>query len=231
MVSILTFPRTLPDVILYCDGFDFQTDTKPSATNSGVGLIVENGCPLILAKYRTPKYFGSNFGTVMGWLDSVKSPPQPVLAWDVRHPHPLAYPNGISGMTRAGGGAFDGTCKLAAVDTDGYRLTLGASGGYLPDGFQLGPGDPLSLDWDESGGKSRRAYHRVSSVLAAANSSGVLQVEVRPATVGTYTTGVTVYLDKPCFKGYLVPGTDESPTSGDQVGVFKFQIKQDMRRL
>lgn len=227
MVSVITFPRVLPDVTLYCDGFDFQTDTRPSATNSGVGLIVENGCPLILAKYRTPKYFGATFATVLGWIDSVKSPPQPVLAWDVRHPHPFAYPNGISGLTRAGGGAFDGTCTLSAVDADGLRLTLSG----LPAGFQLGPADPLSFDWDASGGKSRRAYHRVSSALAGADGSGVLQVEVRPATVGTYSTGATVYLDKPTFKGFLVPGSDESPTSGDQVGVFKFQIKQDMRQL
>jgi hypothetical protein len=69
------------------------------------------------------------------------------LAWDLGRPYPKAYlTTGFAGMTRAGGGSFDGTATSwsETITADGdSQVTLHG----LPAGFVLGQGDYIGFRW------------------------------------------------------------------------------------
>lgn len=221
----LSFPRNLPGgVPIYCTAFDLDVVGDLSATNAGDPLIVQNGPSIWKASFTTPELRGANFRAMEAWLLSVKSPPQPFWSPDLRAKYPRAYQGGFGSLTRAGGGAFDGTCTVSSVGGDG--VTLGLS--TLPVGFGLGPGDPLCFDYD-NGGFTRRAYHRVVSGAAVANGSGVISVEVRPVLTASLSNGTAVTLLQPKAKFLLVPGSDKCPRSDIGRGVFSFDARQTLK--
>lgn len=233
----ITYPRDFPSLLfpsggalLLCDSFEMEPDINPSVNRAGEGLAVENTAALWRADYHTMPLYGAAFRAMSGWMSSIMAPRGPVWAWDVRCKFPYAYQKiGWTGLQRAVGGAsFDGTCTLSAVDSGGVLLTLSG----LPAGFVLGPGDPLAFNWDvATGGAFRRAYHRVVSDAAVASSAGTLTVEVRPVTRGQYATGVTVYLEAPKMRAWLVPDSAKMPRDDSQMGAFSFSLRQDNRQV
>ena len=175
------------------------------------------------ATYSTPILYGSDFTTMSAWLELIKNPPQYFWAWDTKSRYPFAYRGvGFTGLVRAGGGAFDGTCTLASVASD--SVSVGLSG--LPVGFMLGPEDRISFSWDTS----RQALHKIVSPASAADGSGNLTVEVRGITNPIYAPGATAALSQACFKAYLRKGTDKAPRDDQGYGKFSFEALQTLRQ-
>lgn len=98
----------------------------------------------------------------------------PFYAGDVGRPFPLSCPNGFGGLTRAAGGAFDGTATGWSVNADRDKPTLTG----LPAGMALTVGDYVMWKWTTST-EPRRSLHRVVED-ASADGAGAAAVLVEP---------------------------------------------------
>lgn len=115
------------------------------------------------------------------WIRSLKGAAHGFIMWDARRRYPRAYPGGWAGMTRHGGGAFDGTAPAPTLDGTRTILTIST----LPTAFQVQPGDMIGLS---DGTNLKR--HAVEVMEPATASAGVLSVQVNPALwheVGAWT--------------------------------------------
>lgn len=216
----LTYPLDLPDVPLRCTSFGFSIPSQRSATTGGAPQIVERGRAILQAQYETPVLRGADFALMTAWERAMLKAKATVMAWDVRSRYPAAYTGvGFTGLTRAGTStAFDGTCTLGSVGADGYSLVLSG----LPAGFILSPGDGMSFKWDGS----RTAFHSVADLTkCAATDAGLMTVNVDPATISGYTTGVAVTLEKAAFYGTLAQFNKAERESG-RLGVWAFTVTQ-----
>lgn len=106
----------------------------------------------------------TNYGIAHSFFLSLKSGAKSFKAYDLRRYWPITYGPACLGLTRAGGGAFDGTCTLTAAG--GASVSLSG----LPAGFKVGLGDYVSFPWLGS----QRLVKAVEAMTA--DGSGVLSV-------------------------------------------------------
>jgi hypothetical protein len=217
----ISFPRTLPAVPLYVTAFDLVTMGEDSVTQGGTPLVVETGPSLWKVSFATPGLVGSDARLMAAWLRSIKSPPQPFYAADQRHMLPGAYQGGFGVLTRATGGAFDGTAQLGGVGADNLTPQITT----LPAGFKLGPGDMIAFDYNSG---ASRALHTVVSDQAAADGSGNLTIEVRPVIRAGFSTGATVFLSGAPAKFNLVRDSDKASTNNTNKTIFTFDGMQTL---
>jgi hypothetical protein len=136
------------------------------------------------------------------------------LGWDLGRPYPKAYPAGFSGMTRAGGGSFDGTATSWAetIDADGdSQVTLNG----FPDGFELNAGDYVGFEYDAT--ESSVAGLPWSVVVrvvegATADGSGVIAPVCEPPIPSAVPADATATVANPKCVMTLV--TDQSKLNG-----------------
>jgi len=125
-------------------------------------------------------------------------------AYDVFRPRPIRHDTGkpLSGV-RAGGGAFDGTATLAAINNS---LSISVSG--LPAAFWLSEGDYVEL---RQGNAS--SLHRIRSD-AIATAGGVVTLSIRYA-LDTQNFGLTaqVRFEKPSCLMQIDPGSYDGKKS------------------
>lgn len=120
------------------------------------------------------------------WFDSMRAGLGTFLCHDYARPRPLDYL--LSGLpaTKAGGGAFDGSCDVDAVTA--HTITLSG----LPDAMQFREGDYVGLVQS-----SRYGLFQVT-VDQAANGSGVVTLDVLPAVnLNVFTADATAQVEKP----------------------------------
>lgn len=137
----------------------------------------------------------------LAWAAALYGSQKHFLARDVFRPFPRAYaalpgsglPRGDwTGVTRAGGGAFDGTVAAAnwgVPDAEKVLVYLTT----LPAGFVLSHLDWISFEWasaEAPGGVSHAWVQGVEPVVAS--GSGVLTVQVSPAVPRVVPAGATV---------------------------------------
>lgn len=123
---------------------------------------------------------------IRAFLDRLQGGVARVYMGDWLRRHPVAYPNGLGGLTRAGGGSFDGTADVTALSA--YTVSLAT----LPNGFALGAGDMVGLAEGEA-----RSLHRIVEA-ATANSSGVVTLTVEPAIpTPVFTAAATANFSSP----------------------------------
>ena len=125
----------------------------------------------------------------------------PFYGYDNARPFPLSCPNGFVGMTRPGGGAFDGSATSWSISED--HQDVGLTG--QPAGLVLGLGDYGMLRW-QTGGSERRSLHRVL-VGGVANGSGVMSVMVEPPVPSLVPGGAVWDLNRPHCVMKLKPET------------------------
>lgn len=106
-------------------------------------------------------------------------------AYDPEREYPSNYPSGFGGLTRAGGGAFDGTGTVTALTNYGFTIAT------LPASFVLKEGDLIGLV--QSG---YRGLYEISADVTA-NGSGVATVAVEPEVGSVFTTSATFNLYRP----------------------------------
>lgn len=160
----ITYPRALPS--LRIAGCTFELDrvefTSPEAGGQLTQMEMLAGAVWI-AKYETTPPTEIEFDNWRAWTASLKGARRLFYGQDVRRRMPRAYRSGFADLTRAGGGAFDGTITAAnwSVNTARDELTLGT----LPVGFTLSKTDYVGF----TGGVAQRTLHRF---LETANASG-----------------------------------------------------------
>lgn len=216
----ITYPRSLPSGYrLVSSKFELIHGTVSSVTKGGAVTSTEISDPFWKLEVTTPPLVHTEAAVWQAWWESLRGGGKSFLAHDMRRNWPIAYPNNTLPATRAGGGAFDGTAKLAAISA--YEITIGAAGGYLPASYQVKAGDKIGL-------VASGAYH-VHRALedVTANGSGVAVVPVSPFTYPTtFTTALTtVNLVKPLAQFIPDPGS-WSYTDGIDAQPIAFSARQ-----
>jgi hypothetical protein len=93
----------------------------------------------------------------------------PFLAYDPSQEYPALYPNGFGGLTRFGGGAFDGTANVTVLTPTTITVDT------LPVGFTVSEGDLVELK------QSTEVYGLFRSMSTyIANASGLTTITVEP---------------------------------------------------
>lgn len=142
---------------------------------------------------------------------------------------PLLYGAGFTGLTRAGGGAFDGSLTSWSQTIGGDGQALATLNG-LPAGFALSRGDYLDFRWTTSSVPRR---HLVRALEAAtANGSGVIAgVSVDPPILSRIVPSDAVgHLDNPaCVMRLMTSQTTVSAMDRRKVAGGSIVAIQDLR--
>lgn len=171
----LTFPRPLPATGAASEYFEPERVDYVSPEAGGRIGGVSAGFPLWRGVWTLGRTM--SLQTSEEWralVASLRGAQRTFYGGDYGRPLPLAYPNGFTGLTRAGGGAFAGAASSWSVN--GTRDVPVLNG--MPAAFSLSLGDYIMWRW-ETGGEQRRSLHR-SVEAATASGAGVLTVTVEP---------------------------------------------------
>jgi len=172
-VSVV-FPIAMP-VGVATEYFEPERVDAISPTNDGAVSGVTLGFPLWRARWGLGKSISR--ATSEEWRAFVallRGQQKTFLGFDQGRPLPLAYPDGFEGLSRFGGGAFDGSATSWSVNADRDEPTLSG----FPPGFVISVGDYIMWRWT-TGGEARRALCR-AVLPSVANSGGVIAVRVEP---------------------------------------------------
>lgn len=212
----ITFPRDLPELagdrVLFSQcSFDPSYQQVVSPTRGGLVQVANFGVDLWTMEYATDAVDYQTGLEYMSWLHSLRGGGRLFKAWHPLRRYPYAYPNGFGGMTRAGGGTFDGTCTLSTIGAQRDTITLTT----LPAGLTFRIGDMVSFPM--SGGASRCLVRVMEAATASGGGSATLTVE--PILPAAASTGVIATLVKPwclavvdakSIKGPMRPGYFQS---------------------
>lgn len=104
-------------------------------------------------------------------LAALDGPNRQFLGLEVGRSLPLNYPNGFTGLSRAGGGSFDGsfTGWSQSIASDGQAL---ATFNGAPAGFAMKAGDYVDFRWTTSTLPRRHMVRLLED--ATANGSGII---------------------------------------------------------
>lgn len=171
---------------------------------------VQAGFPLWMGEWTIGRLGAAGSDDWRAWVASMRGAQKRFLGRDLARPYPKLHIDGFAGMTRAGGGVFDGsaTSWSQSIDSAGNALlTLGG----LPVALSLSKIDYIGFRWDAGGAPAgsywRRALVRVTEG-AIANGSGNVTVTVEPPVpTAVVPVGAIAHLDYPACVMSLLPDT------------------------
>lgn len=168
---MITYPRALPFTRFSSIEFEPETQSITNATDGGEITSTQIAPTRWRARYETETIDDAAAGIWRAWLASLRGTGRTFYGFDPRFIYPLAYRKStFLGLTRHGGGSFDGTASSFSINVNRDVITLNG----LPTSFVLAPGDYVGLSWSTS----KRSLHRVIEGGTAA--AGVLAVTVEP---------------------------------------------------
>lgn len=197
----ITFPRELPAWlrVLPPTRFALLRDQSVNRRRGGAVQIVERSDPRWQLDLTTGNLTADRVAEMEAFVGSLRGGMNDFLYRDPRHVTPRSYPTGVDGLTRHGGGAFDGT---ATVDTIA-PASITVSG--LPSAFALKAGDRIGLE--ETG-----AYNLHMILEDATAVGGVVTLAVDPLIkTGVFTTSATANFVRPPVRMML---TEFDPPTG-----------------
>lgn len=198
----ITYPLTFPDGPGFAEGeFTLSVVEAVNTLPSGAVQAMEIGEPLWTARFAAPPCDARQRARWQAWKAALRGSIGTFLAFDPEKAFPLAYGEAVLGLTRAGGGAFDGTASLTAWTAS--TLTLST----LPATYQAAAGDMVSFPW-----KGGKALHMVVGDTAA-SAGGVLTVTVMPPVrlSPAPAAGAVVDLVRPSCLMRIRPGSFSAP--------------------
>lgn len=221
----LSFPRTFPvspsGIITRCN-FDYTPVGGFSRALSGQIAFQETvGGTLWELSMTTMGLNSDDFDLWHAWVLSLKRG-DTFKGFDPRanRNYPLAYGPGVLSMTRAGGGAFDGTASITAAG--GEVISIG-SPLFLPANYIVTVGDYISFAW--LGGQ----YLVKALETKLANGSGVLaNLSVGPWLRTGGTVPVTASLVDPYCLMKLKPGSWSGERPAGLYGPVSFEAIQTL---
>ncbi len=223
MVLVVTsgFPRDMPETtggILPFDEATFDTlYTQSSApTRGGQAQVVNLGPDLWSMRFSTKDMGYEDALDYQAWAQSLRGGARLFKAWHPLLRYPISYRNGFGGLTRAGGGTFDGTCTLTTIGAARDSITLT----NLPVGFSLKRGDMVSFPMGAS-----QTLHRVMAA-ATASAGGSVTLTIEPIVPLAAVTGVTATFFKPWCLAVIDAQSIKGPLSAGQIGSLEFSAVQ-----
>jgi hypothetical protein len=183
-------PRLLPtELSFWSTSFNIEwAVSAPFRSRAGGVAVVETGGHAWRASFISPpRYRKDDLLLIKAWFHSMRGGIYNFLAHDAARPFPSNYPSGFGSMTRAGGGAFDGTATVTAVTATTIALST------LPANFVFKAADYISLV--KSG---KYSLHQIMEAVTG-NGSGVATVTVEPPIVTSIfaTPSLTANLAQP----------------------------------
>lgn len=182
----LTFPRPYPFAVLGLSSLVFTLSRVQVTSRSRGGQVqgAETGRTLWSVEAQTPELNEDEFEEMQAFFDTLRGVLNTFTMYDPARVRPRAYPgSGWAGMTRASGGAFDGTGSLVA--TAGYMMSFNG----MPPGYVMRKGDMVSWPW----GSSRTLHRAVEDTVA--NAAGMVTVQVEPDIPQGSVIGVPVKVE------------------------------------
>lgn len=188
----ITFPRDLPELpgnrVLFSQcSFNPMYQQTLAPTRGGLVQVANLGSDLWFMSFATSPLDYQVAMEYFAWLHSLRGGARTFKAWHPLRRYPYNYPNGVSSLTRAGGGAFDGTCTLTTIGASRDTITLTT----LPASFVFSIGDMVSFPMGAT-----QCLVRVMEA-ATANGSGQVTLTVEPTLPLAAATGVTATVVKP----------------------------------
>lgn len=224
----ITFPRAAPvsgpsQQVFEPQGVDFDT-----AETGGAAYGVAAGFPRWQAEWTLGTLSQALSDEWRAFLASLKGSQRSFLGFEYGRRFPRAYPGGFAGMTKAGGGDFDGelTSWSQTIGSDGQALvTLNG----LPASFALARGDYMDLRWTTLGVERRHLVRMLEA--ATADGSGVIAgISVEPAIhVLVVPEDAEAHLDEPACVMRLLPETQVTAMGRRKVLGGRVVARQDLR--
>ena len=141
-----------------------------------------------IVQAQTPFLEGEDIDLAEAFLDAAGQAGVYFAAHDAYRPRPRAYGQQPLSGTRAGGGAFDGSCTLDSIDSS-TQLTLSG----LPSGFEINQSCLVEVRKSALS----RSLHRVMG-SATASAGGSVIVQIQPLLNQTvFSTADAVWFEKP----------------------------------
>jgi hypothetical protein len=192
----------MPALGIASQSFELQRQQLSAPERGGRFVSVDIGQPLWSAEYATPALTEAQFSEWRAWLSSLRGSSRMFNGRDRSRRYPLLYPSGFGSLTRAGGGAFDGTATSWSVDVTRAILTFNG----LPASFSISAGDYVGFAWSSN---TKRALVRAQENVNA-NGSGVASFEVEPFVSQVVPGGAVATLDQPSCLMRLLGDSDAS---------------------
>lgn len=192
-------PAAMPTMYVAGQSFELQRVDFASPEASGRLGGVQAGFPLwsgVWTLGRMPLSYSDGW---RAWFAGIRGATRRFIGFDLGRLYPVTYPSGFAGMTRAGGGSFDGTATSwsETITTDGdSQVTLHG----LPAGFVLGQGDYVGFHWAATEtAVAGLIWHAPVRVITGgtADGSGNLTVTSEPPIPSAVPGTATAYLNNP----------------------------------
>lgn len=200
-----TFPLAMPAAGPGSMAFELKRVDFLSPAAGGRIQGVAAGVPLWLGRYTLGGALGARRSDEWrAFVDLLDGPSRYFLGRDYRRPFPLAYLDSqFAGLTRAGGGPFDGSATTwSQTLTSDKQPLLDLEG--LPAGLVLSRGDYVGFRWT-TGGEDRRHLVRLAEPAVADGSGVAAALAVRPAVHTVVPSTAVAHLDNPACLMKLVP--------------------------
>jgi hypothetical protein len=226
----MAFPLSIPAAHKIAQiSFDIVGEYSLDVARSGHSTAGRLAPAYWYARVQTTNMDAAQIGEWRGFLDSLDGSIYPFYLHDVFRKYPLAYADaGFAGLTRYGGGAFDGTTDFGTVLAGRDGFTVGAVT-HLPVGFVVSVGDYVALSWMVSGAP-RRSLHRVTEA-AVGGVGGTAALKVKPRLIAQVPgSGDATFLKPPgIFR--VTPGTQpDFSVNFDRTGRLSFEAIQVLYR-
>lgn len=167
---------------------------------------VQAGFPLWAAAWIIGRVGARKSDEFRAFLLQLRGATRRFLGRDLGRPFPLEHAGGFGGMTRAGGGTFDGTATgwAEVITADGdSEVTLEG----LPAGLVLSTGDYIGFTWlATEAAVAGLAWHAPVRVVTGgtADGSGTITVTSEPPIPSAVPVSATAYLNEPACVMTLV---------------------------
>lgn len=197
----LIFPRAMPEGGVDSQSFDIARVDYASPRTDGRQDSITAGFPLWRMSLTLNNGDVDETDEWRAWVLAQRGSQRLFFGRDLTRPFPRACPEGFDGMTRAGGGAFDGAATSWSFNTARDELTLTG----LPPGLPLSLNDYAGFRWGAAGAGARRALVRAVEA-GTASGAGVVTVTVEPPLPTIVPGGAVAYLNRPECLMRLIPG-------------------------
>lgn len=207
----LSFPRPLPLIGSISGAMDIQRVDLQSPVVGGPAPGVSLGLPRWTLALTLGDADAAETAEWSAWIDSLRGTQRAFFGRDLTRPFPRSCPNGFAGLTRAGGGAFDGTATSWSVNADRDVVTLSG----LPAALALTHRDGIMWRWTGAAlpgrGSARRALSRCVEPVAA-SGGGSVAFAIEPPLPAFVPGGAIADLAEPCC---VMVQTPDSPGLGE----------------
>jgi len=211
----ISYPRALAaPIALARFEPDFQTTHAPEA--GGELNAITLGPARWRADYSSPMMRDPELSAWRAWLASMENGVGTFYGVDPIRLLPQSCPAGFSGMTRHGGGAFDGTVSAWTIDGPGRNLELTT----LPSTLTVTAGDLVAFVWDTNKRYLTRALETVTAV------AGVAEFAVAPRIEAFVPGDAVATLLNPSCVMRIVPGSIEADLRPGPLGQVHFRAVQ-----